>query len=82
MSLEFCRIIDLPKIHDPRGNLTYIENGYQVPFDVKLNDSSPINPGAVTGQIHPSCLKQSCKETRSAAADFSSQTAPLSPRGI
>ena len=29
-----CRIIDLPRVTDPRGNLTFIEGGAQVPFDV------------------------------------------------
>lgn len=35
MSIHNCRIIELPKIHDPRGNLTFIEGGYQIPFDIK-----------------------------------------------
>lgn len=30
-----CRLIDLPKISDPRGNLTFIENGRHIPFDIK-----------------------------------------------
>ena len=29
--------IELPKINDPRGNLTVIESGVQVPFEVKRN---------------------------------------------
>jgi hypothetical protein len=29
-----CRIVDLPRVTDPRGNLTFIEGGVQVPFDV------------------------------------------------
>ncbi|NYJ06360.1 sugar 3,4-ketoisomerase [Petropleomorpha daqingensis] len=29
-----CRIVDLPRITDPRGNLTFIEGGSQIPFDV------------------------------------------------
>lgn len=33
MSLADCKIIDLPKIKDPRGNLTFIEGGIHVPFD-------------------------------------------------
>src|SRR5579859_675953 len=32
--LTHCRIIDLPKISDPRGNLTFIEGGSQVGFDI------------------------------------------------
>ena len=35
MSLIECRIIDLPKINDPRGNLTFIEGGRHVPFEIK-----------------------------------------------
>ncbi len=34
MALADCRIIDLPKISDPRGNLTFIEGQQHVPFDV------------------------------------------------
>ncbi len=33
--LKHCQIIDLPKIHDPRGNLTYIEAGRHVPFNIQ-----------------------------------------------
>lgn len=29
------RIIDLPKIFDPRGNLTVVENNKQLPFEVR-----------------------------------------------
>jgi hypothetical protein len=32
--LDQCAIIDLPKISDPRGNLTFIEAGRHVPFDI------------------------------------------------
>ena len=28
------RIIELPKIHDPRGNLTFIQNNDQIPFEI------------------------------------------------
>ena len=34
MSLEDCKIIELPKISDPRGNLTFIEGGERIPFDI------------------------------------------------
>jgi len=33
--LNRCKIIDLPKITDPRGNLTFIEGARHVPFDIK-----------------------------------------------
>jgi len=34
-TLNKCRIIDLPIIPDHRGNLTFIEGGIHVPFDIK-----------------------------------------------
>ena len=33
--LDRCRIIELPKIHDPRGNLTFVESGGHIPFEIK-----------------------------------------------
>lgn len=35
MELTEPRIIDLPKICDPRGNLTFVEGGQIIPFDIK-----------------------------------------------
>jgi len=35
MRLKQCRLVDLPKIGDPRGNLTFIEGGRHVPFDIR-----------------------------------------------
>lgn len=35
MHLEDCKMINLPKITDPRGNLTFIENDHQIPFAMK-----------------------------------------------
>jgi len=35
MSVEDCKIIELPKITDPRGNLSFIEGGQHIPFDIK-----------------------------------------------
>ena len=35
MSLNDCKLIDLPKIADARGNLTFVEGGRHVPFDIK-----------------------------------------------
>ena len=31
--VDQCRIVELPKISDPRGNLTFIEGRRHVPFD-------------------------------------------------
>ena len=35
MTVDKCLIIDLPKITDPRGNLTFIESGNPIPFEIK-----------------------------------------------
>lgn len=35
MTLSLCHVVDLPKIQDPRGNLTFIEAGNHIPFDIK-----------------------------------------------
>ena len=35
MSIKQCSIINLPKIADPRGNLTFIESGRHVPFQIQ-----------------------------------------------
>jgi hypothetical protein len=35
MSVEDCRLIELPKVTDHRGNLTFIEGGRHAPFDIK-----------------------------------------------
>ena len=35
MSIADCRIIELPKIQDPRGNLTFIEGGKHIPFEMR-----------------------------------------------
>lgn len=35
MNISLCKVIELPKISDPRGNLTFVEGGNQIPFDIK-----------------------------------------------
>ena len=35
MSLNDCRLIELPKIADYRGNLTFIEGMNHIPFEIK-----------------------------------------------
>lgn len=35
MSIELCRVIDLPKITDRRGNLTFIEGNRHIPFEIQ-----------------------------------------------
>ena len=33
--IDDCKIIDLPMIKNPKGNLTFIEAGRQIPFDIR-----------------------------------------------
>ena len=33
--LAHCKIIDLPKISEARGNLTFVEGGRHIPFEIK-----------------------------------------------
>lgn len=35
MTVNDCKIIELPKIVDPRGNLSFVENFRHVPFEIK-----------------------------------------------
>ena len=35
MALSDCQIIELPVIHDTRGNLTFIEGGRHIAFDIR-----------------------------------------------
>jgi len=34
MTIDRCQILDLPKTPDARGNLTFIEGGRHVPFEI------------------------------------------------
>lgn len=35
MPIKDCQIIELPKISDPRGNLTFLEGKNHIPFEIK-----------------------------------------------
>ncbi len=35
MTIDDCTILQLPKIPDVRGNLTYVEGGVHVPFSIR-----------------------------------------------
>lgn len=35
MALQDCHLIDLPKIQDQRGNLTFVEGDHHVPFAIQ-----------------------------------------------
>lgn len=46
------RIIELPKIIDPRGNLSFFENSNQIPFDIKRTYWIYDVPGGETRGSH------------------------------
>src|SRR5437588_1350206 len=33
--VDDCRLLEFPKIHDPRGNLTFVEGERHVPFAIR-----------------------------------------------
>ena len=35
MGIEQCKFLEFPIIHDPRGNLTFMEGNRHIPFDIK-----------------------------------------------
>lgn len=35
MSINDCKIIELPRINDRRGNLTFVEGQVHIPFDIQ-----------------------------------------------
>jgi dTDP-4-dehydrorhamnose 3,5-epimerase-like enzyme len=52
MPLDDCRIIELPKIEDYRGNLTFIEAGRHMPFEIKRVYYLYDIPGGATRAAH------------------------------
>jgi dTDP-4-dehydrorhamnose 3,5-epimerase-like enzyme len=51
-SVHQCKIIDLPKIPDPRGNLTFIESNKHIPFEIKRVFYTYDVPGGETRADH------------------------------
>lgn len=35
MTLDNCRLIELPRVSDPRGNLTFVESERHIPFGIQ-----------------------------------------------
>jgi len=58
MSVEQCRLIDLPKILDPRGNLTFVEGHKHVPFEIKRVFYLYDVPGGETRGAHANALTE------------------------
>lgn len=52
MSLDQCKLIELPKIQDSRGNLTFVESGRHIPFDIKRTYYLYDVPGGAARAAH------------------------------
>jgi dTDP-4-dehydrorhamnose 3,5-epimerase-like enzyme len=52
MALRDCRLIELPKIPDHRGNLTFVESGRHIPFELKRVYYLYDVPGGATRAAH------------------------------
>ncbi len=52
MPLSECKIIDLPKVQDQRGNLTFIESERHIPFTIKRVYYLYDVPGGATRAAH------------------------------
>ena len=52
MQIEKCRLIEFPKISDPRGNLTFVEGGNHIPFDIRRVYYLYDVPGGATRAAH------------------------------
>ena len=59
--LGHCRIIDLPKIADSRGNLTFVEVGAHIPFAIERVYYLYDVPGGAErgGHAHKECINSS-----------------------
>jgi hypothetical protein len=51
-ALSRCRLVNLPKISDPRGNLTFVEGITHVPFEIKRVYYTYDVPGGVDRGAH------------------------------
>ena len=59
MGMQSCRLINLPRITDPRGNLTFVEGGRHVPFDLeRVYYLCDVPGGAERGGHAHRCLEQ------------------------
>lgn len=52
MALDKVKIIDLPKIYDPRGNLSFIEGNNHIPFKIERTYWIYDVPGGKTRSGH------------------------------
>lgn len=52
MSIHNCKFIELEKISDPRGNLSFIESNHHIPFEIKRVYYLYDVPGGATRAAH------------------------------
>jgi hypothetical protein len=57
IDINSCRMIDLPKVSDPRGNLTFVESNRLIPFNIKRVYYLYDVPGGANraGHAHKTC---------------------------
>jgi dTDP-4-dehydrorhamnose 3,5-epimerase-like enzyme len=57
LGIENCKLVELPVIHDPQGNLTYIEQKRHVPFEISRVYHTYDVPGGARrgGHAHRAC---------------------------
>jgi len=51
-NIDEAKVLDLPKIQDPRGNLSFVENDTQIPFDIHRSYWIYDVPGGATRGGH------------------------------
>jgi dTDP-4-dehydrorhamnose 3,5-epimerase-like enzyme len=52
MPINDCKLVELPRIQDHRGNLTFIESSRHIPFDIKRTYYLYDVPGGATRAAH------------------------------
>ena len=52
MTVNDCKIIELPKFLDERGNLSFVQNFDQIPFEIKRTYWLYDVPGGITRGGH------------------------------
>jgi dTDP-4-dehydrorhamnose 3,5-epimerase-like enzyme len=57
VGIENCKLVELPVIHDPQGNLTFVEQNRHVPFEICRVYHTYDVPGGATrgGHAHREC---------------------------
>jgi uncharacterized RmlC-like cupin family protein len=57
VSIENCKLVELPVVHDPQGNLTFIEQRRHIPFDIARVYHTYDVPGGARrgGHAHREC---------------------------